>query len=89
MARAPENSGFPFVQRFKDFGGVVVYALDVKPGGAFANPRVLATAPHAEFAEATDSAIRSWRWKLEGSAQPPSCRMPDVHVLTFEFALGR
>lgn len=89
LASGAKTPGFPFVQRFKDFGGEVIYALDVGANGALTNPRLLAAAPHAQFDAAAQDVIRSWRWQLAGSLQPPSCRMPQIHVLTFEFALGR
>jgi hypothetical protein len=89
LARGAENPGFPFVSRFKDFSGEVIVALDVQPGGGFANARILAAAPAPDFAEATLDVLRSWRWRIDGAVQPPACRMPQVHVMTFEFALGR
>lgn len=89
LARGAENPGFPFVQRFKDFSGEVIVALDVQPNGGFSNARVLAAAPAPEFAESTLDVVRSWRWRIDGGVQPPACRMPQVHLMTFEFALGR
>lgn len=89
LARGAENPGFPFVSRFKDFGGEVIVALDVRPNGGFSNARVLAAAPAPEFAEATLDVVRSWRWRIDGAVQPPACRMPLVQIMTFEFALGR
>ena len=89
MAKSNASPGFPFVARFKDFGGVVTYALDVQPNGTFTNPRVLAAAPHPDFVEATQGVMSSWRWKLDPSQTPGACRMPQVHVTTFAFAMGR
>lgn len=89
MAKTAASPGFPFVSRFKDFGGVVIYALDVAPNGTFANPRVMAAAPHPDFVEATNDVMSSWRWKLDASQTPSTCRMPQVHILTFAFAMGR
>ncbi len=89
MAKTNASPGFPFVARFKDFGGVVTYALDVQPNGTFTNPRVLAAAPHPDFVEATQGVMSSWRWKLDPSQTPGACRMPQVHVTTFAFAMGR
>jgi hypothetical protein len=89
MAKTAASPGFPFVSRFKDFGGVVIYALDVAPNGTFANPRVMAAAPHPDFVEATNDVLFAWRWKLDASQTPSTCRMPQVHVLTFAFAMGR
>jgi len=89
LARNAKTPGFPFVSRFRDFGGVVTYALDVKPDGTFANSRLLAAAPHPDFVRATQDVMGSWRWQGEGGSQPSTCRMPQVHVLTLEFALGR
>jgi hypothetical protein len=88
LGRSPKTPGFPFVSRFRDFGGVVTYALEVRPNGAFANPRLLAAAPHADFGGAVQDVVGSWTWRVEGQ-QPPACRMPQVHILTFEFAIGR
>jgi hypothetical protein len=68
--------------------GSVTYAVDVAPNGALANPRLMAWAPHVDFVRETQAVQSSWRWRIEG-AQPPACRMPQVHVLTFSFALGR
>ena len=89
LARGAENPGFPFVSRFKDFSGEVIVALDVQPNGGFSNARVLAAAPAPDFAEATLDVVRSWRWRIDGAVQPPTCRMPQVQIMTFEFALGR
>lgn len=89
LARNFRQPGFPFNARFKDFGGVVVYALSVEPGGAFSEPRLLASAPHDGLAAAVEDVMSSWRWRIDGGAQPPACRMPETHILTFEFALGR
>ena len=89
LARNFDNPGFPFVGRFKDFGGEVVYALDVEAGGMFSNARLLVSAPHAGFADSVEDVLTSWRWRIEGNVQPPNCRMPDVHILTFEFTLGK
>ena len=89
LARGAENPGFPFVSRFKDFSGEVIVALDVQPNGGFSNARILATAPAPDFAEATLDVVRSWRWRIDGAVQPPACRMPQVQIMTFEFALGR
>jgi outer membrane biosynthesis protein TonB len=89
LDRAAKSPGFPFVSRYKDVGGEVVYALDVGANGAFSNPRLLAASPHYGFAQSVEDVLPSWRWKIEGGAQPPSCRMPSVHILTFEFTLGR
>lgn len=88
LARNFRDPGFPFVQRFKDFGGEVIYALSVEPDGSFSSPELLAAAPHDGFAEAVADVVSSWRWKVEG-LQAPACRMPQTHILTFEFALGR
>ncbi len=88
LARNFRDPGFPFESRFKDFGGEVIYALDIDPGGTFTSPQLLATAPHDGFAEAVAGVVTSWRWKIDG-AQPPSCRMPETHILTSEFSLGR
>ena len=89
LARAFKQPGFPYSARFKDFGGVVVYALNVEPGGTFSEPRLLVSAPHDGVAEAVQDVISTWRWRIDGGAQPPACRMPETHILTFEFALGR
>jgi hypothetical protein len=89
LARNFDNPGFPFVQRFRDFGGEVVYALDVEAGGMFSNARLLVSAPHAGFAESVEDVLTSWRWRIDGGAQPSNCRMPDVHIMTFEFTLGK
>lgn len=89
LARNFKQPGFPYQARFKDFGGVVVYALTVEPNGGFSEPRLLVSAPHAGVAEAVQSVLGGWRWRIEGGAQPPGCRMPETHILTFEFALGR
>lgn len=89
LARNFDNPGFPFVQRFKDFGGEVVYALDVEAGGMFSNARLLVSAPHSGFAESVEDVLTSWRWRIDGGSQPPNCRMPTVHIMTFEFTLGR
>ena len=88
LARNFRDPGFPFDARFRDFGGEVIYALDLEPGGTFTSPQLLAAAPHDGFAEAVADVVTSWRWKIEG-VQPPGCRMPETHILTFEFALGR
>lgn len=88
LARNTKTPGFPFVSRFRDFGGVVTYALEVRPDGSFANPRLLAAAPHPDFVRATEDVMKSWTWRIEGTA-PSACRMPQVHILTLEFALGR
>ena len=89
MVKTNAAPGFPFVARFKDFGGVVTYALDVSPDGSFDNPRVMAAAPHPDFVEATQGVMSSWRWKLDASQTPSTCRMPRVHITTFAFAMGR
>jgi hypothetical protein len=89
LARNFRQPGFPFNARFKDFGGVAVYALSVEPGGLFSEPRLLVSAPHDGMAAAVEDVIGSWRWRIDGGAQPPACRMPETHILTFEFALGR
>jgi hypothetical protein len=89
LARNFKQPGFPYQARFKDFGGVVVYALDVEPNGAFSEPRLLVSAPHEGVAQAVEDVISTWRWRIDGGAQPPGCRMPETHILTFEFALGR
>jgi hypothetical protein len=89
LARTFKQPGFPFNNRFKDFGGVVVYALNVEPGGTFSEPRLLVSAPHEGVAEAVQGVIGTWRWRIDGGAQPPACRLPETHILTFEFALGR
>ncbi|MDP3495126.1 MAG: hypothetical protein Q8R82_18600 [Hyphomonadaceae bacterium] len=89
LARNFDNPGFPFESRFRDLGGEVIYALDVEPGGLFSNPRLLVSAPHAGFAEEVADVLTSWRWRIDGNVQPPNCRMPNVHILTFEFALGK
>lgn len=89
LARNFRQPGFPFNARFKDFGGVVVYALGVEPGGMFSDPRLLVSAPHDGMAAAVDEVMSSWRWRIDGGPQPPACRMPETHILTFEFALGR
>lgn len=83
------SPGFPFVSRFKDFAGQVTYALEVRPDGAFANPRLLAASPSQDFVDATQAVMTSWRWKLDSAQTAASCRMPQVHVLTFSFAIGR
>ena len=88
MAKSNAAPGFPFVARFKEFGGVVTYALDVQPNGTFANPRVMAAAPHPDFVAATQGVMSSWRWKLDASQTPSTCRMPQVHITTFAFAMG-
>ena len=89
LARNAATPGFPIVSRFKDFDGEVIVALDVQPNGGFSNARILAAAPAPDFAEATLDVVRSWRWRIDGATQPPACRMPQVHLMTFEFALGR
>lgn len=89
LARNFRQPGFPFEPRFKDFGGVVVYALNVEPNGQFSEPRLLVSAPHEGVATAVEEVIRSWRWRIDGGPQPPACRMPETHILTFQFALGR
>ena len=89
MAKSAASPGFPFVARFKDFGGVVTYALTVSPDGTFTSPRVVAAAPHPDFVDATNSIVSSWRWKLDTAQTPATCRMPQTHVLTFAFAMGR
>ncbi len=89
LARGAESPGFPFVTRFKDLAGSVTYAVDVAPSGVLANPRLLSWAPHADFVRATEAVQSSWRWRIDGTAQPPACRMPQIHIVTFEFALGR
>jgi hypothetical protein len=88
LARA-DSAGFPFVSRFKDLAGSVTYAVEVAPNGVLANPRLLAWAPHADFVRATETGQSSWRWRIEGAVQPPACRQPKVHIVTFEYALGR
>lgn len=88
LDRKFDNPGFPFEARYRDLGGEVIYAFKVEPGGSFSNPRVLASAPHAGFARQLGDSFRSWRWRVEGPA-PPNCRMPETHILTFEFGLGR
>lgn len=87
LARNFDNPGFPFVSRYKDLGGEVIYALNVESGGLFSNPRLLVSAPHAGFAESVEDVLTSWRWRVEGATT--GCRMPDVHILTFEFTLGK
>jgi hypothetical protein len=89
LAKNFSKPGFPFSSRFRDFGGVVIYALDISPGGLFLNPRLLGVAPHDGLAEAVEDVLLSWRWRIEGDVSPPNCRMPQTHILTFEFALGR
>ena len=89
LARNFDNPGFPFKSTFRDLGGEVIYALDVEPGGLFSNPRLLVSVPHNGFAEEVADVLTSWRWRIDGGIQPPNCRMPDVHILTFEFALGK
>ena len=89
MTKTNAASGFPFVARFRDFGGVVIYALDVVPNGTFANPRVMASAPHPDFVAATQGGMASWRWKLDPTQSPTTCRMPQVQITTFAFAMGR
>lgn len=89
LARNSKTPGFPFVSRFRDFGGVVTYALGVRPDGAFDTPELLASAPHPDFVRATEDVMGSWRWQVEGDGSPSACRMPDTHILTFEFTLGR
>lgn len=89
LARNFRSPGFPYNARFKDFGGVVVYALSVDPGGTFSDPRLLVSAPHEGVALAVEDVIDSWRWRIDGGPQPPACRLPETHILTFEFALGR
>ncbi len=89
LARNFKQPGFPFQARFKEFGGVVVYALNVEPNGVFSEPRLLVSAPHEGVAQAVEDVINTWRWRIDGGPQPPGCRMPETHILTFEFALGR
>lgn len=89
LARNFKQPGFPYQAKFKDFGGVVVYALNVEPDGVFSEPRLLVSAPHEGVAEAVEDVINTWRWRIDGGAQPPGCRLPETHILTFEFALGR
>jgi dsDNA-binding SOS-regulon protein len=89
LARNFRQPGFPFNSQFRDFGGVVVYALSLEAGGVFSEPRLLVSAPHDGMASAVEDVISSWRWRIEGAVQPPACRMPETHILTFEFALGR
>lgn len=88
LAPGAKSPGFPFVSKFRDLAGSVTYAVDVSPNGALTNPRLMAWAPHADFVRETESVQASWRWRIEG-AKPPACRMPQVHILTFSFALGR
>lgn len=83
------SPGFPFVSRFKDFAGQVTYALDVRPDGTFANPRLLAASPSQDFIDATQAVMTSWRWKLDPAQAAGACRTPQVHILTFSFAMGR
>ena len=89
LARNFENPGFPFESRFKNLGGEVIYALNVEAGGLFSNPRLLVSAPHPGFAAEVSDVLTSWRWRIEGNVSPPNCRMPQVHILTFAFALGK
>lgn len=89
LARNFRQPGFPYQARFKDFGGVVVFALNVEPDGSFTEPRLLVSAPHDGVAEAVQEVVSSWRWRIDGGPQPPGCRLPETHILTFEFALGR
>jgi hypothetical protein len=49
----------------------------------------MAWAPHPDFVRATEAVQSSWRWRIEGTLQPPACRLPKVHIVTFEYALGR
>lgn len=83
------SPGFPYVARFKELAGQVTYALDVRPDGTFANARLLAASPSEDFVEATQSVMTSWRWKLDAGQTAASCRMPQVHILTFSFTMGR
>jgi hypothetical protein len=87
LARNFDSPGFPFLNRFKDLGGEVIYALDVEAGGLFSNPRLLVAAPHKGFAESVEDVLTSWRWQVDGATT--GCRIPDVHILTFEFTLGK
>jgi hypothetical protein len=88
LARA-DSPGFPFVSKFKDLAGSVTYAVEVAPNGSLRNPRLMAWAPHADFVRATEAVQSSWRWRIEGDMQPPACRLPQIHIVTFEYALGR
>ena len=88
LDRKFDSPGFPFDARFRDLGGEVIYAMKVEPNGVLSSPRVLASAPHPGFAERLGDAVKSWRWRIEGYA-PPSCRMPEAHIFTVEFGLGK
>ena len=88
LARA-DAPGFPFVPKFKDLAGSVTYAVEVGANGALRNPRLMAWAPHADFVRATEAVQSSWRWRIEGDMLPPACRLPQIHIITFEYALGR
>lgn len=88
LARA-DSPGFPFVSRFKDLAGSVTYAVEVAPNGVLQTPRLMAWAPHADFVRATEAVQSSWRWRIDGAVQPPACRLPQIHIVTFEYALGR
>ena len=87
LTREFKNPGFTFEPRFRDLGGEVIYALDVRPDGTFANARTLVSAPHNGFANAMAGLIPGWRWRVDPGQ--PACRTPTTHILTFEFALGR
>lgn len=88
LARA-DSPGFPFILKFKDLAGSVTYAAEVAQNGVLQNPRLMAWAPHPDFVRATEAVQSSWRWRIEGTLQPPACRLPKVHIVTFEYALGR
>ncbi len=88
LGRSSKTPGFPFVSRFRDLGGVVTYAVELRANGAFANPKLLASAPHPDFVQAVQDVMGTWTWREEGP-QAPTCRMPEVHILTFEFSIGR
>lgn len=87
LTREFRSPGFTFEPRFRDLGGEVIYALDVRPDGTFANASPLASAPHGGFANTVSSLIPGWRWQVDPGQ--PACRTPATHILTLEFALGR
>lgn len=84
-----DSPGFPVLLKFKELAGSVTYAAEVEQNGMLQNPRLLAWVPHADFVRATESVQSPWRWRIEGTLQPPACRLPKVHIMTTEYGLGR
>ena len=67
------------------------YPVDPRASYPASQPRVTAppSASHPGFAAEVSDVLTSWRWRIEGNVSPPNCRMPQVHILTFAFALGK